>query len=53
MGWIAAVSALVALYGLHRLALWLEARGWLYYIHKKPARGVVLRRVHAGAAPAP
>ena len=24
------------LYGLHRLCLWLEARGWLYYKHKKP-----------------
>jgi hypothetical protein len=21
----------VAIYGLHRLALWMEARGWLYY----------------------
>lgn len=25
-----------ALYGLHRLALWLEARGHLYYLHKQP-----------------
>jgi hypothetical protein len=26
-----------ALYGLHRLCLWLEARGLLYYWHKKPS----------------
>jgi hypothetical protein len=26
---------LAGLYGLHRLALWLESRGWLYYMHKK------------------
>ena len=28
---------LAALYGLHRLALWLEGRGWLYYKHKRPS----------------
>jgi hypothetical protein len=26
-----------ALYGLHRVCLWLESRGWLYYKHKKPS----------------
>jgi hypothetical protein len=31
------VAALGSLYGLHRLALWLEARGHLYYLHKKPS----------------
>ncbi len=31
----AAVVAL--LFGLHRLALWMERRGWVYYIHKKPS----------------
>jgi hypothetical protein len=25
-----------ALYGLHRLALWMEDRGHLYYLNKKP-----------------
>jgi hypothetical protein len=30
------VGGAAALYGLHRLCLWLEARGWLYYLHKKP-----------------
>jgi hypothetical protein len=30
--WVVAIGALAAaLYALHRLALWLEARGWLYY----------------------
>jgi hypothetical protein len=34
------VGGPLALYGLHRLGLWLEARGCLYYIHKKPRGGV-------------
>jgi hypothetical protein len=25
-----------ALYGLHQLALWMEDRGHIYYLHKKP-----------------
>ncbi len=33
IGWI--VGGLVALYGLHCLALRLEARGHLYYLNKK------------------
>jgi len=33
IGWVLGIPA--ALYGLHRLALWLEARGHLYYLHKK------------------
>jgi hypothetical protein len=24
------------LYGLHRLALWAEDRGWIYYLRRKP-----------------
>jgi hypothetical protein len=31
------VGGLAALYGLHRLGLWLEKRGWLFYKHKKPS----------------
>ncbi|HWY87278.1 MAG TPA: hypothetical protein VNX28_11165 [Gemmataceae bacterium] len=31
------ISGLAALYGLHRLGLWLEKRGWLFYKHKKPS----------------
>jgi hypothetical protein len=30
---------LSVLYGLHRLALWLEECGHLYYLHKKPSGG--------------
>ena len=33
---LAIVAAAVGLYGLHRLCLWLEQRGLLFYIHKKP-----------------
>jgi hypothetical protein len=24
-------------YGLHRLALWAEDRGWIYYLRRKPS----------------
>jgi hypothetical protein len=34
--WVVIAGALLALYPLHRLALWMELRGWLYYVHKKP-----------------
>ena len=27
------VAAALALYGLHHLALWMEARGWIYYVN--------------------
>ena len=27
------------LFLLHRLGLWLEARGWLYYRHRNPSGG--------------
>ena len=27
----------VILYLMHRLALWLESRGWLYYLNSKPS----------------
>lgn len=33
--WLIAVA--LALYALHRLALWMESRGWLYY--RKHKRG--------------
>ena len=29
------LGAATALYALHRLELWLEGRGWLYYIHTR------------------
>jgi len=34
------LAAPFALYALHRLCLWLEARGHLYYWHKKPGGGL-------------
>ena len=37
VAWILVVGLGVgALYGLHRLALWMEDRGYIYYLHKKP-----------------
>ena len=30
---------LLGLYALHRLALWLESRGQLFYLHRKPSGG--------------
>ena len=37
MKWLIGAAILAGLYGLHRLALWLEKKGWLYYLHKKPS----------------
>ena len=38
--WAGVALALCAgLYALHRSALWLEARGHLYYLRKKPTGG--------------
>jgi hypothetical protein len=36
---LAVPGGAAALYGLHRLCLWLEERGHLYYKHKKPSGG--------------
>ncbi len=37
VGWLlVAAVGLGALYGLHRLGLWMEERGYIYYLHKKP-----------------
>jgi len=33
------VLAIVAGYGLHRLALWAEGRGWIYYKTKRAPAG--------------
>ena len=41
-------SGLVALYGLHRLALWTESKGWIYYRtkHMPPgAAGMAMMQV--------
>ncbi len=53
MGWIAIPLLLgAALYGIHRLALWAEDRGWIYYKNQKPgAYGTAF--VHATSMFAP
>jgi hypothetical protein len=38
---LAALAAATTLYLLHRLALLLEARGHLYYLHRKPSRSAL------------
>lgn len=35
-----AVAIPIFLYALHRLGLYLERRGYIYYKHKKPSGGV-------------
>jgi hypothetical protein len=39
LGSVALAGGAAALYGLHRLCLWLEERGHLYYKYKKPSGG--------------
>jgi hypothetical protein len=34
------LAAAPLLYGLHRLCLYLERRGWIHYWHKKPRGGI-------------
>ncbi|MCU0253999.1 MAG: hypothetical protein MUE47_05610 [Acidobacteria bacterium] len=34
---VGALAAGAAIYGLHRLALWLERKGHIYYLHSKPS----------------
>lgn len=33
------MGAVPALYALHRLGLWMEARGWIYYRRKRGGSG--------------
>ncbi|MFY9726876.1 MAG: hypothetical protein WB579_02040 [Bryobacteraceae bacterium] len=35
MTWLIIAGLLIGVYGLHRLALWMETKGWLFYMHKK------------------
>lgn len=35
------ISICIAFYLLHRLCLWLEQKGWLYYRHRKAESGIV------------
>jgi len=36
---LVAVAGAAALYGLHRLALWLEREGWIRYLNARPDSG--------------
>ena len=35
MKWWIVPCIIVAAYGLHRLALWMETKGWIFYKHRK------------------
>ncbi len=35
ISFFAIAATLIALYGLHRLALWMETKGWIYYLRKR------------------
>lgn len=39
VGWI--IAAFFALFFLDRLALWAEAKGWIYWRKKKPSTGAL------------
>jgi hypothetical protein len=39
LAWIAGIVA--ALFALHLLALWMERRGWIYYVKKQPSASAV------------
>jgi len=42
------------LYALHRLALWMERRGWIYYLRRKPdphSLGTAFLELHQLAQP--
>jgi hypothetical protein len=34
-----AAATVLGLYGLHRLGLWMETRGWMYYKHHRGSSG--------------
>jgi hypothetical protein len=39
LGWLWSLlvgGSIASIYGLRRLALWMEKQGWIYYLHKKP-----------------
>lgn len=35
------IALVAGLYGLHRLALWMESRGWIYYKKKHASAGTL------------
>ena len=36
---MAIVIAAIVLYGFHRVALWMERKGWIFYRDRKPSPG--------------
>jgi len=53
MPWVIAVIGLIALgYGLHRLALWADDRGYVYYKTKPKFRGSSLGLIESVYNPA-
>lgn len=53
MGWLIALAVVLAvLYGLHRLALVADARGWIYYRTKPKFRGSSLGLIESVYNPA-
>lgn len=47
-------GAVVGLYGVHRLALWAEDRGWICYLRKQPSNytlGSAFLELHSLAQP--
>lgn len=52
--WLWASAGAAGLYGLHRLALFAEDRGWIYYKHRRGSSGALgnaLLQVHAVLEP--
>src|SRR4051794_11778919 len=39
IGVLAISAGVTAIYALHRLGLWMEGRGWLYYRDRRPGGG--------------
>ena len=39
LAWVAGI--VVALFALHLLALWMERRGWIYYVKRQPSASAV------------
>ena len=35
------VALVAGLYGLHRLALWMESRGWIFYMKTRASSGAL------------
>lgn len=39
--WLLLLAAVVVLWALHRLALWAESRGWIYYLRRQGSSGAM------------